>query len=118
MIARHVFSLVWLLALALSLCTLAAEDPVPQKKSTSKAVDPNDKEQVEIKKELQLLDKVFRRRLLLHYLKEEKEKREAVLKVLAPTRRPPSRDFWKRNRHSTSSIIIFWRRWRTAKSGC
>ena len=84
MIARHVFSLVWLLALALSLCTLAAEDPVPQKKSTSKAVDPNDKEQVEIKKELQLLDKVFRRRLLLHYLKEEKEKREAVLKVLAP----------------------------------
>lgn len=84
MISRHVFSLAWLLALALNLCTLAAEEPAPQKKSTSKAVDPNDKEQVEIKKELQLLDKVFRRRLLLHYLKEEKEKREAVLKALAP----------------------------------
>lgn len=82
--ARHLFSLVWLLALALSLCTLAAEEPEPQEKSTSKAVDPNDKEQVQIKKEMQLLDKVFRRRLLLHYLKEEKEKREAVLKELAP----------------------------------
>ena len=53
--ARHLFSLVWLLALALSLCTLAAEEPAPQEKSTSKAVDPNDKEQVQIKKELQLL---------------------------------------------------------------
>lgn len=84
MTARHLLSLVWLLALGLSLCTLSAEEPAPQEKSTSKAVDPNDKEQVQIKKEMQLLDKVFRRRLLLHYLKEEKEKREAVLKELAP----------------------------------
>jgi len=84
MTSRHLYSTIWLLSLALGLCTFAAEEPASQEKPTSKDMDPNDKNHVEIRKELQLLDKVFRRRLLLHYLKQEKEKRDAVLKELAP----------------------------------
>ena len=84
MTSRYYYLTVWLLSLVLAFSTLAAEEPTPQEKPASKAVDPNEKDRVEIKEELKLLDKVFRRRLLLHYLKEEKEKRDAVLKELAP----------------------------------
>ena len=74
---------VCLLALGLGSFAAVAAEPVPGQKPESEAKDPNEKDTVKIKGELQLLGKVFRRRLLLHYLKEEKEQREAVLKQLA-----------------------------------
>jgi len=56
MSARCFFLSVWLLTLVLNLSTFAVEEPTPQEGSTSKSQDPNGKEQVQIKKELQLLD--------------------------------------------------------------
>ena len=76
--------IVSLLALGVSFLTASAEGPAPEQRAESQVSDPNEKVVVTIKKELELLGKVFRRRLLLHYLKEEKEQREATLKQLAP----------------------------------
>jgi|GEM_PF-5099966 len=71
--------------LFLALTPLWAEEPAPPAQSTAKAeAEKKDDGVVKIKQELQLLEKVSKRRLLLHYLREDKDAREAVLKGLAP----------------------------------
>ncbi len=65
--------------LCMSLSPLAAGDSEPGAKA-----EKSDKDVVQIKKELQLLEKVAKRRLLLHFLKAEKDTRGAALGELAP----------------------------------
>jgi len=85
MMARYLLSIVCLTSWGLS-PAVAAEEPAVDETPATKVADPNDKEEdkdpVKIKDELQLLGKVFQKRLLLHYLKDEKGQRDAVLKGL------------------------------------
>ncbi|MEN6335319.1 MAG: clostripain-related cysteine peptidase [Phycisphaerales bacterium] len=89
MTVRSVLAIVWLTSMNLGLAAAAAQEPAPQEPPVAKAADPNDKvkdkdkDQVKIKEELQLLGKVFQRRLLLHYLKDEESARTSVVDALA-----------------------------------
>ncbi|MEN6428379.1 MAG: clostripain-related cysteine peptidase [Phycisphaerales bacterium] len=85
MMTRCLFSILCLTSLGLG--AVVAQEPTPAQEPAAKVADPNekakDKDQVKIKDELQLLGKVFQKRLLLHYLKDDEGQRQAALKGLA-----------------------------------
>jgi hypothetical protein len=86
--ARCLRGIVWLTAMSLCLHAAAAQEATPREPPAANAADPNekgkDKDQVKIKAELQLLDKVYQKRLLLRYLKDDEGVRKSVVDALTP----------------------------------
>ncbi|NLH40306.1 MAG: hypothetical protein GX448_00560 [Planctomycetes bacterium] len=85
MTARSLLSMAWLASITLGLRAAGAQEATPQEPQAARAADPNDKgpdkDQVKIKDELQLLGKVFQKRLLLHCLKENESVRNDAIRL-------------------------------------